>query len=253
MCNDDGTQPANTQRGTIGLPVNADDIEVFFGPESIFPLEVRPEPAAFGVEVFGSGTTTVCSDNIAAIVLDRDLPTNGLALRVNRPVVPGEEVTLIGFEHLRPPRRRRSHVPVLAVGPDDLSGGLGDTLPRAFLIGDGPCVGDLGGPAVSDESGAVVGIYSFTTTGSDWDCTPGLRAIYTKVAPFVPLLEQALESAGRKLRGEEEPSGEAPPEAGGCSFGRSGSRAASSLAWASLVLALILARWQVRVRRSQGP
>jgi hypothetical protein len=235
-CNQDGSHPENDPRGSIGVPFEADDVEVYFGADSGF--NSGAEPAAFGVALYGTGSNTICSDNIVAIVLDRKLPEPGIAVRVDRPVVAGEEVSVVGYNVLEPSRRRRSHLPVLAVGPDDLSQGAGDLVPRAFLLGEGPCQGDTGGPAISEDTGALVGLLSFTTNGRDWDCA-GDRHLYTKIAPFVALLEQALGAAGEGLRIEGEPVDEtATPDAGGCSFAARRLRAPYPLVLMGMILVL---------------
>jgi hypothetical protein len=203
-CNEDGSLAADASAGSIGALLDPRDVEIFFGAGPGIQTGGDTEPSAFGAQIFGSGATSICSDNIAAIVLDRDLPVAGLPVRVTRPVVVGEEVTLVGYDQPAVIRERRSRVPVLAVGPDDLTAGAGDLVPRTFLVGDGPCWGDQGGPAISDETGALVGLFSFTPTGADWMCNSGLRSLYAKVAPHSALLERALESTGRSLRIERE-------------------------------------------------
>jgi hypothetical protein len=195
-CNSDGT-PAlvNPEPGRIDGTLDPSTIEVYFGAEP------GTEPSAFGQAIYGSGSHTICSDDIALVVLDRDLPNLGLSIRAERPVNQDDELTLFGYGGPRGslPRQRRKHARVLGVGPDQVSEAAG-VLPRAFLVGDGPCDGDEGGPAVSEETGAVVGLFSFTASGSRSDCEGGQQNIYTKVAPFRDLVEDALASVGRDFR-----------------------------------------------------
>jgi hypothetical protein len=245
-CNSDGT-PAlvNPEPGRINGTLDPSKIEVYFGAEP------GTEPSAFGQAIFGSGSHTICSDDIALVVLDRDLPNRGFSIRVDRPVNQDDELTLFGYggptDSL--PRQRRKHARVLGVGPDQVSEAAG-VLPRAFLVGDGPCDGDEGGPAVSEETGAVVGLFSFTASGHSSDCEGGQQNIYTKVVPFRDLVEDALASVGRVPRVEGETAvSDADATAGGCSFAPAPVGVLSTLLPISVLLVPI---GRARLRRRQS-
>jgi hypothetical protein len=158
------------------------------------------EVAAYGRQVLSSGTTAVCRNDIAFIVLDRAL--EGLPLlpvRLDAPIQSGEPITVIGYgltgmNDVEIKRRRRSGLTVLGV----------DTPPRTFITGGGPCAGDSGGPALATETGAVLGVFSVLhdTCGSEISAS-----VYTQLAPFRELAMQAFQSAGAEpwLEGRSEP------------------------------------------------
>ena len=81
------------------------------------------------------------------------------------------------------------------MGPDDLSQGTGSVPPRQFIVGDGPCHGDFGGPAVSEETGVVAGVYSLNLSDAECEAT-GQRHVFTKVAPYAALVASAFASVG---------------------------------------------------------
>jgi hypothetical protein len=200
FCGEGGTlAPPDLGYGRIGETLEPGNITITFGSAPVFTADAR---AAL---VLGTGSTHACVDDLAFVVLDRDLPSPGFRARLERPVTPGERMTLIGFGLSDSPgtvRMRRSQVPVLSVGPDQSSEGLQTAPPRSFVVGDGPCDGDSGGPALSDETAAVTGIYSLNFGG---ECGgSGKRHTYTKLAPFANLLERAFTSAGREPRREAE-------------------------------------------------
>lgn len=213
-CTIDGSvAPPDLGPGRVGTPFDAADLQVFYGADP------GPDPAAFGERVFASGSTSICNGDIALVVLDRDLPERGVAVRFDRPVSVEEPLTLIGYEptHDDPPtlRARRTHVPVLAVAPDQPDG-FTDMPPHSFLLGEGACGNDEGGPALSEETGAIVGLFTYTASGVG--CY-GLRNYYLRIAPFSELVETALSYAGRRVEREREPA-PTPETDGSCSLAR---------------------------------
>jgi hypothetical protein len=238
-CLSDGSLAHGSAGGWIGETLAPADIEVSVG--TALPLAV----AARGASVFGSGSTVVCVDDIALVVLDTDLPVPGVPVRLERPVVEGERMTVIGYglnDGRDVLRARRSGVPVLDVGPDDTSSGPGTAAPRTFIVGDGPCSGDNGGPSLSDETGAVTGVFAFGFSG---DCTqPGTRGSFTKLAPFQSLLERAFQAAGRDPEVEGEELAAAAPMGSdtSCSVGRAGGGQAPLPLSLWVVVGVLLAR-----------
>jgi hypothetical protein len=198
-CESDGNLVRGSVGGWIGETLPPESIEVSVGTTS------PPVVMAHGTSVLGTGSTVACIDNIAFVVLDTDLPARTVPIRIERPVVPGELMTVIGYgqsESTDTPRRRRSGVPVLDVGPDDTSGSPAPVAPRTFMLGDGPCPGDTGGPTLSDETGAVTGVFAFNFSGT---CPlPGMRASVMKLSPYASLLLRAFDEAGQMplLEGE---------------------------------------------------
>jgi hypothetical protein len=238
-CQADGTLDPRWSGGWIGETLDPATIEVTFGNEISNAVDAR------GVLVLGSGSTAACLDDIAFVLLDTDLPSRGLAVRTDRPVVEGELMTIVGFGQnglSDVPRARRSGVPVVDVGPDDTSDGIGTAAPRTFVVGDGPCRGDDAAPALSDDTGAVTGVLAFVFGG---DCEQtGTGAWFTKVAPFTTLLADAFEAAGGEP--SKEASGARVPvaqRASGCAL------APPSLGQSDAELAVLAALSVLLVRR----
>ncbi|ATY67436.1 trypsin precursor [Cordyceps militaris] len=81
---------------------------------------------------------------------------------------------------------RRVNVPILTRG--DCAGAV-DTMVCAGAPGKDSCQGDSGGPLVDKASGQLIGVVS-----SGVSC--GTKGLYTRVASFVPFVEEYLGEAG---------------------------------------------------------
>jgi hypothetical protein len=135
---------------------------------------------------------------------------------------PGEEVTVVGygFTTERPrseprARRRKRGIVITAVGPNARSEGEGAVAPRMFVTrGPCGCVGDSGGPAISEVDGGVLGLYS-AQIGKRCD-EPAVENHFVHLPPFVRLLEQAYEQGALEvaLSSGLEPEPQPEPEPG---------------------------------------
>jgi V8-like Glu-specific endopeptidase len=169
--------------GEIGENQPPAEIGVHVGPL------VDYEPEALGEQVLGTGTTVICRDDLAFVLLDRSLAAvEPLPLRLDAAVAIGEVTKLIGYGASESDaglvqRRRREGVRVVDA----------DVPPRTLTTDAGPCTGDSGGPALSAETGAVLGVLSLVigTCGAE-----SSRGVYTRLAPFKRLALQAFELAG---------------------------------------------------------
>lgn len=184
----------NPPDGEIGGPVAAGGIEVYLGA---VPTET---PDAYGAKVFSTGSSVICRNDLAFVVLDRELDAPILPMRLARPMVRREPMRVVGYGRTEMAasigRYRRSHVLVTEVGPSGMSSGSNTTGPNTFVLGPGACQGDSGGPAISEETGAVTGVYSLS---SGISCEYELiRNIYTQLAPFAGLAADAFEFAGKE-------------------------------------------------------
>ncbi|HTQ03258.1 MAG TPA: trypsin-like serine protease [Polyangiaceae bacterium] len=241
-CLSDGTlDTTGTMGGAIGDPLTPHDIRVYYG--SSLGDEA---PSAYGAQVFVTGTPEVCEDDLAAVVLDRSLPSAGYALRLSPDVTVGEEVTAIGWGQSDYDARFKRDVAIIAVGPDDTTNGPGDAAPRSFLVGNGLCFGDRGGPALSDDTGAVVGIYARPLSGGS--CVGPDRDVdgvnrFVKLAPYESMIRQAFDAAGATLV-TDAPSGGEPSgkHAAGCALSRGAPGGSSSVALWVLALGAGLRR-----------
>jgi hypothetical protein len=195
-CNPDGTiNPISAPNaGALGAPVAGKDVQVFFGTQ-----RTGTEPDAIGRRVFGSGATQICRGDLAVVVLDQELGQAFVPVRFGRNVERGEALVAIGYgqtETTGDSGRHRRDVSVVDVGDVGCVQGSGATPPDTFVVSEGPCHGDSGGPALSAVTGAVTGIYSLTLAPS---CTAfGARNTYALVSPYEDLIREALEFAGRE-------------------------------------------------------
>ena len=192
----------------------------------------RGEPLARVSQIVSTLSEVICKNDIAFLVLDRDVDLPLRAIRTTRPTSIGELVDLVGYGAVTTgekldwqtrERRRLNGRPIVDVGPDLAADGVDRAPPRTVLLeGPASCLGDSGGPALSVDTGAVVGVFSLL--GST-DCSAHeVELVYTHTSPFKLLTEQAFEAAGAEPLIEPElPSGQdagpqqdasAPAEAG---------------------------------------
>jgi len=240
--------------GEMGALYSFDQIAIHVGA-----VPDESEPAALGQELIAPGTSTICRNDIAFVVLDRDLDLPIRALRLGR-VVPNERVLVVGYgvndsEYVA---RFEREGPVLAVGksPDFPSGGA--ALPLTFAFGNGPCPGDSGGPAISVESGEVLGVYSLVL-GSCMDAEA--RNLYTHVGSFESIVRDAFAAAGHEEILDPPPGsggsasdggGGEGPEAGGSGSDMGGGctlHPAGGSAWSQLGLGAVAAAVALMLRR----
>jgi hypothetical protein len=167
-------------------------------------------------------------------VLDRALDLPIVPLRLGRPAEYGELGSMVGFgldagqvgiDYRTQPRKRRGELRVTGVGPDSLEEGVTTVAPRSLII-DGPCgcIGDSGGPLLSEATGALLGVYSLLEGVSCAD--EDARSHLVHVPPFERLIADAFAAAGAEPILESEgiagASGEVPPGASGDGHGGAG-------------------------------
>jgi len=191
-CDATGSDVSGSQGSQLGATVAPEKVTVYAGP---FP---DGEPLAHGVELVTSGSTTICQNDIAFVVLDRalDLPT--VQIQRGAPADVGDILTAVGFggeDTSQLNSRTQREVDVTAVGQ----------WIRTFTVTEGPCEGDSGGPALSHK-GEVVGVFSSVSI----DCTnANASAKYTDVSFFSPLVQAAFDAAGAGSPWPEGAGGEA--------------------------------------------
>lgn len=246
-CEPDGSLTATDRAdGTIGQLLQPAEVAIYVGQD------IRAaEPVAHGTRLLGTGSTQICRGDLAFIVLDQDLDVPVSPVRISYGVEPGDFVRVLGYgetetygdsgRHVRSGRR------VIDVGPLSEDQPSISAAPRTFVVNEGPCHGDSGGPAFSEDTQALVGVYSLAAGDS---CTGiGVRNVYTNLSTYSSFVLDAFEAAGAEpLLDEPEAEPERPavvPESG-CSVvasGASGSAPSAGLvALAALGVGLVFRR-----------
>jgi hypothetical protein len=251
----------------LGATLDPETIEIRVGAQR------GAEPDAYAKKVFRSGAQDICKQDIAVVVLDRQLDFPLSTMRLAKRTLRGEYMRAVGYgitdDGEASDRFTRSGLRVTDVGEDDVGKRQGIAAPYTFVVTEGPCQGDSGGPAFSEETGALAGVYSISASA---DCGAlGIRNIYTTLAPFEDLILEAFEYAGREpllepgsqieagtsdddeptVRPEDEDGGSGSRRDSSCTvtpFGDRRSHAATALT--SALLALVAQRRRSRRLRS---
>lgn len=168
------------------------DVAVFVGSAPRFGAL----PSARARAIVAPETDYLCNADIALVVLDAPLDdVEPLAVRLRSRARPGERVRAIGYGHNDTDlplgtRFRKADVEVLARGKGVSSSNtaLGS---HEFEVGRSICKGDSGGPAISEETGAIIGVVS-----RGGGCDDDFGHIYTSTAGFSSLFDRAFALAG---------------------------------------------------------
>jgi hypothetical protein len=166
-------------------------------------------PVARGARVYRPAPGSVCGGDLAVLRLDRPVIRHAIApVRLDREIRAGERISVVGYGRtedgkLPRQRHRRDDLTVLRVGPAPSTGDLGALPGGSFEVGEGPCLGDSGGPAFDATTGALVGVFSGggnPRARRDHPASPCLgpevRNRYTAIAGFRALVLQAMHDAG---------------------------------------------------------
>lgn len=240
------------------------DITVYTGVSPKF----GGQPDAAVKSIVAPKGDTLCDSDIALVVLDRRLESlTPASVRLDAAVAVGERIRSVGYgrnDGKLPigTRFRKTGVEVLAMG-SGVSASKTPLGPHEFEVGRSTCVGDSGGPALSEDTGAVVGVVS-----RGGQCDVDFGHVYTTTMGWGSLFDDAFAIAGgaptiETNRPEEPttaPSEPAPagpsaapaaPSASSCALGgapRSGTSSAA-LVFGCAAVAL-LARGRARRRRT---
>ncbi|MBX3233925.1 MAG: S1 family peptidase [Labilithrix sp.] len=169
-------------------------IKVYTGASPRF----SSEPIAVGKKIIAPDSDTLCDADIALVVLDAEVPdVEPFAVRVGSKVgvVDGETVRSVGYgqNDKRMPlgtRLKKDNVSVLAMGRG-ISASKTALGVNEFEVGRSICEGDSGGPAISEETGAVIGVVS-----RGGNCNDDFGHIYIATARFKELFDRAFAAAG---------------------------------------------------------
>jgi V8-like Glu-specific endopeptidase len=154
----------------------------------------------------------LCDSDIALVVLDT--PITGiepLAVRLGAGARDGETIRSVGYgqnDDSMPigTRFRKENVSVLAQGRA-VSASKTPLGAHEFEVGKSICQGDSGGPAISEITGAVIGVVS---RGND--CDKDFGHIYTTTAGFEELFAEAFSLAGATAKLEPGSNATASPQ-----------------------------------------
>jgi hypothetical protein len=189
-CDETGASNNGAHFGDDDAPSS---IHVFTGAS---PDLQNGAPAANGKRIFHPASTVLCNVDIALIVLDRSVTgITPLKVRLSGGVAPRETLRSVGYgenDAALPlgTRLRRAGVVIEAVGAAVSSHGT-PLASREFEVGESICQGDSGGPALSERSGAVIGVVS-----RGGDCGLGYGHVYTQTGGFDALFRDAFAVAG---------------------------------------------------------
>jgi MYXO-CTERM domain-containing protein len=177
-------------------------------PSSIgVALGEHPSSAAVvarGTKLFLETTSSVCGQDIALLLLDKDVPgVKPKKVRLTPPVV-GEKTTAIGYGQDETQQMRgrliRSSIAIEAVGPTTRTASAnGQTInvsvpANDFMTGESVCHGDSGGP-LFDAQGQVLGT---TSRGTPAGCVAA-PALFSSTAGHAELIKTALKASGHPL------------------------------------------------------
>jgi secreted trypsin-like serine protease len=162
---------------------------------------------AKGKKIITPASTVLCDEDMALLVLDRNVTSiTPLAVRAAGASV-GEHLRLVGYGKSSDTsgagaKLLRTNVPVVSVTAHE------------FQTGESTCNGDSGGPAIDESSGEIVGVVSRggpSCVGAD------TRNIFTRTDAFASLISSAIGNPAKNV-GKE---GKTPPNdvGGNCTTG----------------------------------
>lgn len=176
-CDAMGNETSGGNGSLLGATVAAEKVAIFDGQVP------GAEPIARGARIVSTGSTTLCKNDLAFVVLDTpvDLPVS----RIHRGEAAelGAPITVVGYGTGPGMEATRTEREVMVTH-------VGQWI-RTFTVSEGPCEGDSGGPALA-EDGEVVGVFSTVSTGC---MGPNASPKYTDLSYFAPLVEEAFEAA----------------------------------------------------------
>ena len=192
--------------GTVSPSYEASRFTIYLGKDGPQKIANGDEPDARGKQVITQAGSSMFPD-LALIVLDRDLDAPVATIRLDDSAQKKESVSVVGFgmneynQNVQV-RMQKEEVKITALAPEvtryhSLHAG-------EFAMGEAACYGDSGGPALSSETSAIVGVASRVNSGvAATEANPnamcvGAEDVFTSLRPFRPLVEAAFKAAGKK-------------------------------------------------------
>lgn len=198
-CNSDGTliEPSG---GQLGEPSAPEKVHVFSGAIPAQDMATGlpgGEPAALATQIVTTDWPSVCRDDVALVVLDRELSLPVIPLALGKDLTRATLISVVGYGVTETsteadrwsPRKRHDNLSIKYI----------DTLPSTFALGPSVCKGDSGGPALDAETGAIFGVYSLGIPGQTaTDCRARTALnYYAHVNRYEDLLRRGFEAAGQ--------------------------------------------------------
>lgn len=229
-CTSEGELTPGSRGGVMGALLAPENISIGVGRDP----GLNPEPSAVGVQIFSTETPSICRNDIAMVLLDRqvfDVPIR--PMRLGRGNSRGDLLRVVGYgldeNSVFGKRNTLSGQRIAQVGESVfLADADADPVPPRTFMTAGPslCIGDSGGPALT-ENEAITAVWSqLVGECGDQDA----RNFFTQIAPFEDtIVEPAFEAAGAEPLPEiETGSGGSPATEGGAGGEPSGSGASGA-------------------------
>jgi hypothetical protein len=212
-CSPSGELQDGSTSGALGAEY-APNMITFFSAESVAENHLfnGSPPDAIGSSILSTHTQSVCSDDLAFVVLNQPIP--GL---IPAPIwlgstTDGDPVNVWGYGLTQTAGasvalRVSQAAEIVGIGPTEPTTLTEPAPVRSVRVGPGTttCNGDSGGPILSKD-GALIAIVSLGLQSTDGTtCTSANNADTTGplLADYKPLLDEALAAAGAPLPGED--------------------------------------------------
>ena len=249
---------APVRGGVVHAKHDARKLFVFTGRDRPVLDPATWKPAGQGIEVIDDGSPNLCNHDIALVLLEKPIDGVPLAsLRLDGDAEKDEQLVTIGWgvtqdQNEPAHRQQRGGVSVTRVGPNDKDPAL---TPNEYTFDESICLGDSGGPILSQSYSGIVGVVSRGGNGMSSDTNLSLSCVKatnlgTKISPFRELLNGAFAKAQAQPVVEVRPA--SPPPNTGCTTARR-TGPATPLTALSLLLVGLVARRAARQRSKSGP
>jgi len=262
--------------GRMGDHWPANELRFFLGHHASLSADPSAVPDAIGTRVLSTGARTACRDDLAFVVLDREIhAVSPAAMRLDSDTLLGERVRVLGYGLTDLSEGASLHenvdAEVLGVGASAPSPLAGLAPVRALRISSVTCSGDSGGAILSHATGALVAVVSIGAWDQNHASDPYgpcmtnalLAASGPRIGAYPELVKRAFAAAGAmptheglpEIEGDAGVDAPPPPKSsasGGCSVGPQKSSWTTVTPW----MLLVLARRRPRprpVRRRYGP
>ena len=208
FCDGTGEPMVGSTGGYVGAPVPVVQIGLYAGVDGKRKFQAGEAPIATATKIIDDRTTTLCSHDMAFVVLDKAVTGLPLAkLQLAKRPTETSKIAIAGWGQLEnrestTNRFRRSGMTIERVGaPAPLPGAAGTTLgPMTFETGPGACTGDSGSPGFVAETGTTLGVIARALNLDKSDpispCRPEtVQIVFVTVIDFPKVVREAFAEA----------------------------------------------------------